>query len=497
MDAFVQLALIEKAKRVFAVEPDVDLCFPLLSPLTFTAAELAALAMPAKPADYAAAADFARVVNFLPRGLVANASEQMLWDIYRNVLDRADVASKSQGDPADPGATSILYETRPDGSLVESDALKRYRQYRDAWFVAREDYGSHKVSGELSDDPAVLQHWVEVEEPELRAMIDAAAADWETLGQRSRIELALKAERADALNAPTARWLEWRDEFNPDIDMITDAGGSQYAPTGLSPRNFAEQDEWLSFDLSAAEMQSLVGAAPDALKVVLGGYTGGQIQRVSFEYRSAALVRPWFHPEALTSRIWRSTDPDLVLSDGADPPGGACPSYPAACVFVRNVTVTEKGAVTPRPFQDLKFTIDPQWFGQSNLRLDPQILKRFERRQVGAPEPASPLPIVKSPRLFRNLVSDSFTIAAPSPARAAAIRTMKRRTTLQSKPFARNTAILAQHKDIVLLPGVFSPGKPPSPEPAPEPKRDELSILAFICKRLPKTPDPAPEIEWN
>lgn len=492
MDAFVQLALIEKAKRVFAIEPDVDLCFPLLSPLTFTAAELAALAAPATPADYAAAADFARVVNFLPRGPVANASARMVWDIYRDVLDRADVASKSSSGNADQSGTDILYETSPDGSVVESAALKRYRQYRDAWFVAREDYASHKLSGELSDDPAVRQHWLDVEEPELRAMLHAAASDWETLGQRSLIELALKAERAAALNAPAARWAEWREEFNPDIDMVSDAGGNRYAPTGLSPSNFADQQEWLSFDLSAAEMQTLVDGAPEALKVVLGSEIGGRIQRVSFEYRSVALVRPWFRPEALTSRIWRSTDPDLALSDGAEPPNGTCPSYPAACVFVRNVVVTEKGKTEPKPFQDLKFTLDPKWFGQKELTADPLVLKRFQLRRENAVVPAPP-PTPKSLRLFRTLMTDSFTVAVPSPARSVAIRAMKRRTALQAEPFAQNTGVLVKHKDFIVLP---LPQPSPAPKPAPPPQRDELSILAFICKRLPRTPDPAPGLKW-
>ena len=54
---------------------------------------------------------------------------------------------------------------------------------------------------------------------------------------------------------------------------------------------------------------------------------------------------------ALTSRIWRSSDPDLILSDGVAPPTGCCPAYVSAVVFIRNLKVTPRAAVAvdPRP----------------------------------------------------------------------------------------------------------------------------------------------------
>src|SRR5262245_19885989 len=98
MDAFVQLALIEKSKRVFAADASTFLSFPLLSPLTFTAESLGALATPQTKADYTRAADFARQVNFLPRDIVASLDgDRYLWDVYRDVMARADVATAGSG----------------------------------------------------------------------------------------------------------------------------------------------------------------------------------------------------------------------------------------------------------------------------------------------------------------------------------------------------------------------------------------------------------------
>ncbi len=55
------------------------------------------------------------------------------------MLGRAEVGTSRRAGVKGPAAADILYETESDGSRVESEAFKRYRQYRDAWIVARED----------------------------------------------------------------------------------------------------------------------------------------------------------------------------------------------------------------------------------------------------------------------------------------------------------------------------------------------------------------------
>lgn len=488
MDAFVQLALIEKAKRVFAADSSVMLSFPLLAPMGFTAAELLALTVPSTPADYAAAGDFARIVNFLASDIVATSTERMLWDVYLDVLSRAEVGDITSDVVVEASAASLLYKAGPDGTRVESDSLMNYRQYRDEWFVAREDYAAQKLSGELSEDADERQHWTDVAEPALRAILDAATTVWETTGQRAAVEAAIQAERDATLRDPRRRWAEWKDAFNPDIDLVTDPGG-QYAPTGLSPRNFADQDGWLTFDMSAGEMRTLVDEAPETLKRVLedGGGTG--LERVSFEYRSVALVRPWFRPEVLTSGIWRSSDPELILSDGKDPPVGACPAYASACVFVRNVVVTPQGAATTDNW-DVRFTLDAARLTlRRDLRVDPSIKSRNARRilQAGAPEQV----LAVTPIAFRALELNSFVkVASPLRVTPAAERIAIRHPLRLDAAVAADESIRIQREVLVTTAPV--PEAPPLPPPT-SPPRDEISILAFICKRLPRTPDSAPE----
>jgi hypothetical protein len=46
-------------------------------------------------------------------------------------------------------------------------------------------------------------------------------------------------------------------------------------------------------------------------------------------------------------------------------------------------------------------------------------------------------------------------------------------------------------------PGVPVPMPPPPATPAPPVHDDTISILAFICTKLPKTPDPLPQLIWK
>jgi hypothetical protein len=42
-----------------------------------------------------------------------------------------------------------------------------------------------------------------------------------------------------------------------------------------------------------------------------------------------------------------------------------------------------------------------------------------------------------------------------------------------------------------------SAGAAPAPSPQPSPETTQVSILAFICKRLPKCPNPDPALNWG
>jgi len=61
-------------------------------------------------------------------------------------------------------------------------------------------------------------------------------------------------------------------------------------------------------------------------------------------------------------------------------------------------------------------------------------------------------------------------------------------------------ATLFPHTIPAATPGPVTPVTPASPPPPPPPQADarkDISVLAFVCKRLPKTPDPDPNLSWQ
>ncbi|HTI76485.1 MAG TPA: hypothetical protein VL634_15915 [Mycobacterium sp.] len=526
MDAYVQLALLEKARRVFSVGDDTFLSFPVLAPLTMTADALAAVAAPQTGSDLAAAADFARMVNFIPRDTVATIDGGgTLWELYGEVLSRAQVGEGVDDPTAKQrydAAVAFLYQDSTDGLRQETETYRSYRQYRDAWISAQEDFRAKQLTGQTSTDSAVQQQWAE-QEPVLRAHIAAAEADWGTLGHRAEVEAALTiVESANSAN-PLLRWRDWRNAFNPDIDMLTDSAGGRFAPTGYSPVNLKEATAWSRFELSESEVTALVAEAPEELRNALRD-DPDPITQVAFDYRSVVLTRPWFSAAALTSRIWRLPDGDNALSDGAQPPGGRCPAYVAALVLMRNLEVHRpsgtaggEGAVSLDP---LVFRIPPHLLTKRLLpppeeenqkwKLRTEVLKGFTVE--ADPQLIAPEEVTK----FRPITSREFQatnkiaavdkgLLSTTALRASGIgftSLVEKQPGLLLRSRLRNPA----WRDAILAEGVGinvgavdatpPPPEPAPPAPVPQPSTDDITVLAFICKRLPKTPDPLPDMHW-
>lgn len=217
-----------------------------------------------------------------------------------------------------------------------------------------------------------------------------------------------------------------------------------------------------------------------------------EIESVSFEYRSVALVRPWFRPEALVSRIWRSSHPELMLSDGADPARGRCPAYASACVFVRNISVVEKSVKSTQSeiSRDLRFTLDPRRLTQRNLSLDSDQLTRITNwRNIGTGVTGR-RPEFHSLKASGALEGKSFTAVAAPSFRLNTAKHVTRVSTVPPRPYVATSV----NANLWSSPEQLT--TPPQP-PTMSINSDEMSILAFICKRLPKTPDPAPELHWD
>jgi hypothetical protein len=477
VDAAAYLALLSKAKRVFESEATF-LSFPVLSQLTYDVADLRFSGDEPAAQRLAALSEFSRVTNRIQRGVVAAIDgDEYLWDVYDDILSNAEVADPvltEEQEKECAAAFGLLYTETAEGLKQDSPALASYKSLRDSYIHAVEEYRNRQLTADLSADPAVKAQWV-ADEPELQQAIADIEASWQSTGRRAEVEAAQQVERSYNAKAPALRWDDWRESFVADLDLATDTNQIRFAATVYSPSDVFDRDDWLRFTLAGDEIVALCDQAPEELREIVGDVaTASAIESVSFEYRSVALDRAWLERSVFESRFWRLGPDGGELSDGGDPPNGRCPAYAVALVFARRITVTWTSAP---PAGDEG--TDPRRL----LVLRPDLLQRLR-----LPRPV----VVPRPRLSTTLTG----------ARPGTFATLRRLTPLppaatQPSPQVRGAA---PRLDLRLT-RMRHPLVTGLPEPAPEEhppssSGDDVTILGFLCKRVPRCPDPDPSLDW-
>jgi hypothetical protein len=502
LEPIAQLALMAKAKLVFESE-NTFLSFPALSPLSYPPERLKFVKPSGEvtPQDLADLSEFARITNRIPRGVLApEDEEEYLWDVYREVLTTAQISSGSMSasEKAEyDGAMSFLYVSGPDGLRRPSSALTAYNQHRDAHIKAQEEYKAAQFTAESSDDPAVRSLWLDEDEPRLREEVRRIEEAWFTGGQKAQVEAAQQIERSRAARDPSLIWNEWQKSFIADLDMQTDTNNIQYAITGFSPSDLFDIGSWPRFTLTRDEMTRLAPLAPQELLTIFGSSPGNpDIESVSFEFRSVALMRPWFESMVFKTRCWRLGAGAELLSEGGAPPKGRCPAYISALVFARNVTVQRRQQPGAEP---MVHSVKPSML----LQLD-------EARRVNAGlYTASIYPAASERTRLRDAVLEPHMTHQFTAARTAMFSPQRDRITMRpvheevkaTPAMTRLTAVQSRDR----LKGLswtavavdLTPSPPPTPAPQPEATpSDEITVLAFICKSLPRCPDPDPALSW-
>ena len=502
IDAAAQLALMTKARLVFE-SPGTFLSFPVLSPLSYSPEQLTFTTDGELTAqDLAELSEFARVTNVMPGGPIAPlASGDMLWDVYSDVLDTAEratgtmtVAEQAQYD----AALAYLYEPAAPGSVLRSDSaeLRAYRQCRDAFIAAQETYTAAKLTATSSADPAVTAQWEGIDEPRLRADVAARETAWTTTGHRDQVEAALQVELAMGARSPAHLWTQWQTAYLEVIDQTTDASGAGFATTGFAPSDVFSAGNWPSLTLDAAEISALITQASPELTAGLGQGSGtSDLESISFEFRSVGLLRPWFRPAMFEATFWRLGPQGGELSDGQTPPAGRCPSYAAGLVFARNIMI-KRHAQPPAQLDGA------HWRELMMLRADqispietagPGVVIRDHRTAAGEPPPAA-----------SRATTDAFaatrrTVAASLFAADAVLR--------DHRTAAGEGGVIRDHRLGGVLEGQVFTAAPPAAPPevvippvvAPEPEEPpstDITILAYICHRMPRCPNPGPGLHW-
>jgi hypothetical protein len=503
MDALAQLALMTKAKMVFE-SPGSFLSFPALSPISYSADQLKFGAFTAvETAERLIFSEFSRFANALPSGTIFQPQgDSYLWDAYSQVLKSARLA-KGQTTPEQEAAyqqaVAFLSVTDANGWQTDSPALLTYKQYRDVWFGAVQDYKTRQSTAATATDAAAQTQWRDVDEPRLRAAVQQAEADWASKGGRAAVEQAQHVQQAYAAASPELTWKAWASGFNPDLDLMTDPNQMAYALTAFAPSDVFDQG-WPTFTLTAPEIALLAAQAPPELMDIFGsGIAASKVESLSFEYRSVGLVRPWFRPAVFDARFWQLPEGSIPLSDGMTPPQGTWPAYATALVFVRKISLTMRDGGTGAPPQLMR-ALPALTAAQVSFR--PQIVAQPQVATAARPQfmmadraaMLAPAISIASRQLFRGNSPPAQVAAVAGrqavPAGHAANPAMIRRR------FGNGTfTALPQQPPVASTP----PTAPPAPAPAAPPVAapgNDISILAFICRSLAKTPNPDPALSW-
>ncbi len=496
MDSTIALALIAKAKLVFERE-DTFLSFPL-NTISYTREQLSFMSGGDLTNDrLSSLSEFSRLVNQIPSGVMwPPTEERYLWDVYDDVLKSARLASSTRTPEEESDyqkAFRFLHETKEGGLLEDTPPVKAYSRYKDAWYVAQQDYNNKKIEAEFSTDSGVKQRWRDIDEPTLREKITSLEGLWMTNGYKVQVEESRRIEAALGSKSPFQIWSRWAASFNKEIDSLTDTNNQHFVPSGFSPSNTLDVDTWLKFTLTSDEADALIKQAPKELLTALGqNPLSIDIESLSFEYTSVAVTRAWLEPDVFKARFWRFYENSKLLSDGKTPPSGICPSYVAALVFARNPIINLKPNSTKNDavLNQLRST---KALSLGFLKVAP--LTTGTTLQKTTVLMSHPVDVAHPVNVESVIVSHPLNVGSVTMAHPVNIRPIAMVHPVNVGP------ITVAHPVIRMRNAAFTRITPENTTSPPQPAQptgndEDIYIMAFICKRLPQCPNPDPNLQW-
>lgn len=482
--------------------------------------------------------DFARLLNFIAEDQpnYSPDSSRFLWSVYKEVLvnaDHADSALTATEEAQLAAAIAYLTDESTDSGdekiLVHSAAVRKYYEFKTSYDTAEIAYLEEKITVESTTGPEgdrLRQTWAAYREKQLREARDRAMQDWQNLGFKLAVEN----------NQAVQRLLEPRKYLNLDgqaylndleLSKMADTNGLaiDFCTTFFSPMDvFDATTPWTRITMTRAEIETLVASAPANLKALFpGGSAEDGLVSLSFEYNNVTVIRPWFHPEFLASRTWQSVD-NSVVSDGKVPRSGKIPAFVTSMLVVRNVTITRKAAskgqpvvipiVDKRSLKDMAFRkapmIDPEKVRPSNpvLLERPDVLSRVNVPMADVRAGLLKEGAVSRPGMTKSINKDMASkLQRPAPAVAKSSAMVDHRASMldalaKLNPRKREHFIDQKYDGLTIKsPRYIVPPKQAEAAPAgtvTEPYAfSGVAVLAFICKRVPKAPDPDMTLTWG
>src|SRR5205823_13892966 len=106
-------------------------------------------------------------------------------------------------------AVASLRGPKDAGLPVTSAELLAYRQFRDVGFQAVQSYKAQQSTAMAATDEAAPTQWQNVDEPQLRALVEQARSDWQAKGFKEPVEQAQRVQQTYSARSPRLIWHTW------------------------------------------------------------------------------------------------------------------------------------------------------------------------------------------------------------------------------------------------------------------------------------------------
>lgn len=540
MESKISLALATKLKMIFEKE-DKFLTFPL--GIGFPYRYLNFMKDPSVSGltlqeQLNNKGDFARLLNIIPDdGATFSAdASRLLWDELKAVLKNSIFAvsglSEAENRSLDQAIDFLTdLKTEEDGTEipVNSVAVTKYYEYKTVYENAVNTYLNEKITVENSTGPEgdkLKQQWTAYREKELIDIKNRAEADWKNLGFKVEVENNQAIKNTLELRKYLDMYRQaYLDEINiseiPDLNGL----GIGFCTTFFSPIDaFDTNLPWTKLTLTKEEIASLIQNASVELKGLFNASQGSDdIESCSLEYNNVVVIRPWYKPEFFASRYWKMSE-DVVISDGNLPRKGKIPAYITSMVVVRNIKVTRKKKAGSDPLILQIFSITPIQtlkMSRTPVTIKSRLASDVAPVRTGVeirPKTASRFSVAEAaPRSFRTMTATTAIrdkpVSSPSFKSSLLMSSLKQPLTQPVDPQATLNIKLKEKKSYVsekyigmTIKTPFSPILPTSVELSGASANDLITetynmdgvaVLAFVCKRVPMSPDPDNTLAWN
>ncbi|WP_438495255.1 hypothetical protein [Paenibacillus sp. IHBB 3054] len=438
-------------------------------------------------------ADFSRIVNIIPQDdiLFDLDTSRFVWDEYIQCLNFSNFAKSSlTKEEEDKLNIAINFLGRNKPSL---DVLK-YLQYRNIFNEADKAYNQAKLSVELStgnEEIILRKHWEAYLERELWEAREQAENDWINRGQKRIVEnyQAIRNSLELRKYESAGKYLE---EVRISEFLDTNGQGASIYSTLYSPTNIIESP-WNKMTVTPSEIKSYFEKATDEIKKLFTANDSSSMDNltsITLDYNYISVIRPWFRSSFFEMRNWKLTD-DTVISDGNIPRSGKLPGYITGLILVKNINYqyindlgtsgnTVLSILGERPLldiiRDIKTEIPNKAVPVAGTN--------------GSPDPGfiDPLPPIN----FRDVVIRPINI------RPIDISVLLRPGYRDGdiglgRPILRPEAIVEDNNDPDMLPEDLALESVSSANFSVD---EGVFVIAFVCQRIPKAPNPDNSLTW-